>query len=180
MTKEGLSPRQSQIVEEAAKGLSNADIAATFNLSVKTIETHKSSIQRFLGTNAAQAWALGIMSIIDTKTNQPNNTESVDYDTALLHSAFANLFSTSKPTINRVEVEEILGCGNSKARRMLAKMVNEGHATPTSRNRTGAIEYSITQEGLERVEKYFESELEKSRQNPAELSQASSIPTQLT
>jgi DNA-binding NarL/FixJ family response regulator len=41
-----LSPRERQIVQLLAEGQSNKEVARTLNVSVKTVETHRSNIMR--------------------------------------------------------------------------------------------------------------------------------------
>jgi DNA-binding NarL/FixJ family response regulator len=44
-----LSPRERQIVQLLAEGQSNKEVARTLNVSVKTVETHRSNIMRKMG-----------------------------------------------------------------------------------------------------------------------------------
>lgn len=50
-----LSPRQRQIFDYIARGLSIREIAAALNISAKTVETHRARVQQLLGLNSAKA-----------------------------------------------------------------------------------------------------------------------------
>lgn len=50
-----LSPRQRQIFDYIARGLSIREIAAALNISAKTVETHRARAQQLLGLNSAKA-----------------------------------------------------------------------------------------------------------------------------
>ena len=44
MTLDGLTPRQREILQLVAEGRSTKDVAALLDLSIKTVETHRSQI----------------------------------------------------------------------------------------------------------------------------------------
>ena len=45
---EGLTPREREIVQLVAEGKSNKEVAATFGISIKTVETHRGAVMRKL------------------------------------------------------------------------------------------------------------------------------------
>jgi DNA-binding NarL/FixJ family response regulator len=52
-TGEPLTPREREIVQAVAEGLSNKEMARRFGISVKTVETHRTSMMRKIGAHTA-------------------------------------------------------------------------------------------------------------------------------
>jgi DNA-binding NarL/FixJ family response regulator len=48
---EGLSPRQTEVVQLAAEGHRNSEIAAILGMSIKTVETHRAQVMARLGVH---------------------------------------------------------------------------------------------------------------------------------
>jgi DNA-binding NarL/FixJ family response regulator len=64
----GLSPREREVLDGIAKGLTNTGIAAKLSISAKTVESHRASLMRKLGVNSTaslvvQAVRLGLLDL---------------------------------------------------------------------------------------------------------------------
>jgi len=49
--KERLTSRQSEVLQLIAEGHPNREIASTLNISVKTVENHRTNLMKILGLN---------------------------------------------------------------------------------------------------------------------------------
>ncbi|HEX5590738.1 MAG TPA: alpha/beta fold hydrolase [Candidatus Limnocylindrales bacterium] len=61
---ESLSPRELDVIRAAAKGLANAEIAASLGLSIRTVERHLSNAYGKLGTSGKAARAGAVAEVI--------------------------------------------------------------------------------------------------------------------
>lgn len=73
-TKDLLTPKEIEVLEEIAKGLSSKQIAAAYGLSSRTIETHRLNIMKKLGTNnSAETIAIATkLNLIKTAFQSPH------------------------------------------------------------------------------------------------------------